>query len=162
MTFEFEMWAPGKPAVAGSKTVVPTAQGPRVLDGGSNSAREHRRHWRATLQQIAVDEMGVQSPFDGPIACSFMFFMPVPKSMAKRLHYVAQPTKRPDLTKLVRAAEDALSGIVWVDDSQVVACSHTKRYAWDGRVGLHVVIDEVHGVRTVHPSVIHPSMGADS
>jgi Holliday junction resolvase RusA-like endonuclease len=152
VTFEFQMWAPGKPAVAGSKTVVPTARGPRVLDGGSNSAREHRANWRTTLQQIAVEEMGDQPPFDGPIVCGFRFCMPVPKSPAKRDWFKAMPIKRPDLTKLTRAAEDALSGIVWVDDSQIVAYAHDKRYAWDGRIGLHIMVSEI-DAQHVHPSM---------
>jgi hypothetical protein len=39
------------------------------------------------------------------------------------------PTPKPDLTKMVRAAEDAMAGIVWKDDSQVCGQITTKDYA---------------------------------
>jgi Holliday junction resolvase RusA-like endonuclease len=40
----------------------------------------------------------------------------------------AYPAGRPDLTKLVRAAEDALKGVVWADDGQVVGQGNRKVY----------------------------------
>jgi len=36
---------------------------------------------------------------------------------------------KPDLTKLTRAVEDALTGVIWRDDSQVVSQRPTKRYS---------------------------------
>lgn len=38
------------------------------------------------------------------------------------------PTLRPDTLKLARAIEDALTGVVWCDDSQVVDHALSKRY----------------------------------
>lgn len=38
------------------------------------------------------------------------------------------PTTKPDATKLLRAVEDALTGVVWRDDAQVVEQSVTKAY----------------------------------
>ncbi len=38
------------------------------------------------------------------------------------------PTLRPDTLKLARAIEDALTGVVWYDDSQVVDHVLSKRY----------------------------------
>ena len=41
----------------------------------------------------------------------------------------AHPTVKPDLTKLLRAVEDALTGVVWRDDSQIIHQAVTKEYA---------------------------------
>jgi Holliday junction resolvase RusA-like endonuclease len=38
-------------------------------------------------------------------------------------------TQKPDLTKLVRCLEDALTGIIWNDDCQVVETSAQKKWA---------------------------------
>ncbi len=38
------------------------------------------------------------------------------------------PTARPDATKLFRSTEDALTGILWVDDAQIVLQVVSKRY----------------------------------
>jgi Holliday junction resolvase RusA-like endonuclease len=39
------------------------------------------------------------------------------------------PTVKPDLTKLLRAVEDALTGVVWRDDSQIIHQVVNKEYA---------------------------------
>lgn len=61
---------------------------------------------------------------DAPLIVEFTFVRPRPRG-----HYGANglrpsapafPTTRPDVLKLARAAEDALTGIVWRDDSQIV------------------------------------------
>jgi len=40
-------------------------------------------------------------------------------------------TKVPDLTKLTRCVEDALTGLIWRDDRQVIAQRTNKRYCRD-------------------------------
>lgn len=52
-----------------------------------------------------------------------MFVMPRPKSV-KRLHH----TVKPDRDKLLRAVQDALEGIIYVSDAQVIDGQTTKRY----------------------------------
>jgi crossover junction endodeoxyribonuclease RusA len=52
------------------------------------------------------------------------------------------PDKKPDCTKLLRALEDALTGILWIDDSQVVRQVVGKSYAdtGDAKIGAHVFV----------------------
>jgi crossover junction endodeoxyribonuclease RusA len=38
------------------------------------------------------------------------------------------PAKKPDVDKLLRAVCDALSGIAFIDDAQIVAIGGTKRW----------------------------------
>jgi len=40
----------------------------------------------------------------------------------------------PDCTKLVRCVEDAMTGVVWKDDSQVIEQRNIKRYAGPGEL----------------------------
>ena len=51
------------------------------------------------------------------------------------------PITKPDTIKLARAVEDAITGVVWVDDSQVVKHVLTKR--WGERYETHVEITEL-------------------
>ena len=51
------------------------------------------------------------------------------------------PTVKPDLTKLVRAVEDALTGLIWRDDTQVVYQSNSKTYG--SPQGVTVLIEEI-------------------
>ena len=62
----------------------------------------------------------------GPIILSLAFYLDRPKSLPKK---VVHHAKRPDLDKLIRAATDALNGVVWKDDAQVVSIFATKNYA---------------------------------
>jgi Holliday junction resolvase RusA-like endonuclease len=56
------------------------------------------------------------------------FYLPRPKKYQKRGVEPAHLTK-PDLDKLVRGVKDALTKVLWVDDSQVVEVIARKAYA---------------------------------
>jgi Holliday junction resolvase RusA-like endonuclease len=74
-------------------------------------------------------------PLEGPIKISVEFFFKPPDSWSKTktsdaLCGVLKHTSRPDLDNLLKSLEDALNGIVWVDDSQIYSYSHvSKEYA---------------------------------
>jgi len=109
------------------------------------SSRDHVRTWREAVKAAAADAMGHSGayPMRGPLAVSMVFVMTRPKSHygtgrnALRLKPSAPryPAGRPDLSKLVRAAEDALTDIsAWRDDAQVVCYDVlSKVYADDPR-----------------------------
>lgn len=63
--------------------------------------------------------------YQGAVALTVTFWLPRPKSLPKR---VLAHLKKPDLDKLLRAVKDALTKVVWQDDSQVVLVVATKRY----------------------------------
>lgn len=71
-------------------------------------------------QTVAADGL-----FLGPVVLTVTFRLPRPASLAKRyLHH----TKKPDLDKLLRATNDALTGVLYTDDSQVVDLHARKTY----------------------------------
>jgi Holliday junction resolvase RusA-like endonuclease len=69
--------------------------------------------------------------FAGPVTLKVLFVFARPKKPKNRDHHVVKP----DLDKLLRAVNDALTGIVWVDDNQVVEIAAAKRYVRDDGVG---------------------------
>ena len=80
--------------------------------------------WRQLVAAEAQRHAG--EPFAGAVSVTLAFYLPRPKRLAKRgmqLH-----TKRPDLDKACRAILDALTGILWHDDSQVIEIRATKSY----------------------------------
>lgn len=60
-----------------------------------------------------------------PVVMTVSFYFRRPPSIPKKrkLHVV-----KPDLSKLVRAAEDSLTGIIYADDAQIVSIQATKHY----------------------------------
>ena len=70
-------------------------------------------------------------PLAGPLT-ELLFHRPPPaRACGKRgLRPSAPPypATRPDVTKLLRAVEDAATGLLWADDAQIVTQSAAKRY----------------------------------
>lgn len=95
--------------------------------------------WRSTIGVVALDAMHRQDWHlaEGPLTVELLFGMPRPKSLPKRVTHM---TKKPDIDKLIRAVLDALKGVAWCDDSQVVSVYASKRY---GQPGCKVEIFEV-------------------
>lgn len=58
-----------------------------------------------------------------------VFYLPRPKAIRDK---AVPHLKKPDLDKLVRSVKDALSKVVWRDDSQVVEIAARKEYARPG------------------------------
>ncbi len=54
---------------------------------------------------------------------------------------------RPDCTKLWRAAEDAMTGVAWYDDGQVVTQEVSKVWTVGGTDGMLVAVKEWKGLR---------------
>lgn len=73
---------------------------------------------------------------DGPIRVCAEFYLPRPKSLARK--HRAHLT-RPDVDKLARGVLDALTGVLWRDDAQVVQLKVTKAYAGVGESPCAVI-----------------------
>lgn len=138
-------FVPGIPAPQGSK---------RYLgDGRMVESSKRVKPWRADIRAAAMQTF--QQPITGAIRLDLYFAMPRPKShfgtgrYASRLRPSApgHHTQKPDLDKLVRAVGDALTGVAYHDDSQVVGGTHMKGWA-DGvneRAGVHITVELLEG-----------------
>lgn len=97
------------------------------------------KQWRQLVAD-AAGEVATGEMFTEAIVLSLVFYLPPPKSKPKAQVY---PTKRPDLSKLVRSTEDALKGVLWLDDSQIVDLLVRKRYSGVGApTGVFVTVEE--------------------
>lgn len=119
----------GLPVPQGSKSAR-VFNGRAILTDGFGDRPRRLKEWRQAIAAAARDWMtanGAESPQDGPLALTAVFFMPRPKSARKRLF----PAVAPDADKLARSCLDALTGIAYTDDSRVVDLFVLKRYAAD-------------------------------
>ena len=128
----------GLPAPGGSKTTGVRKNGQRFVRDSSQRAAP----WKAHVARAAVEAMGERPLLEGPLLLRVTFTIdrPLRHFGARGLRPSAppRPIVRPDLTKLLRPVEDALTGIVWHDDAQVVVQLAEKRYG--NPVGVHVVV----------------------
>lgn len=100
---------------------------------------------RAALNAIASARV---SMFCGPVELDIVAYCPVPKSLSRAqrdLSYKGRIVPEPNLNNIENAVLDALKGIVYVDDAQVVSVKKRKQFASDpgGFVGLLVEVREV-------------------
>jgi Holliday junction resolvase RusA-like endonuclease len=145
---ELVMWVPGKPQTAGSKTaIVKPGQKARVIESGSDESRARKRTWRGDLKDAGDhargEQWGLSEPTDVALDVLFVFVRSRSSDqlragrssgMVKEWAIGLRPVKRPDALKLARAAEDALTGVLWLDDSQIVSERLEKVFGDD--VGL--------------------------
>jgi len=81
--------------------------------------------WRQAVAWSALAALPAgRTTFGGPVDVVASFVLARPRRRAR-----PWPTSRPDVDKLLRAVLDALTGIVWRDDAQVVRTSASKHYA---------------------------------
>jgi Holliday junction resolvase RusA-like endonuclease len=90
--------------------------------------------WRQTVAEMAARTLRLEENagiyFTGAVAFEVTFYLPRPvKLLSGKYAGDGVPhLTRPDLSKLLRAAEDALSQVVWGDDSQITDLHGRKRY----------------------------------
>jgi Holliday junction resolvase RusA-like endonuclease len=80
--------------------------------------------WQQLVADQAQKVAGVI--FDGPTVLTVTFYLPRPQYLRDRIEPHVTP---PDLDKLVRCVTDALTGILYHDDKQVVDLLARKFYA---------------------------------
>lgn len=90
--------------------------------------------YEAALAWAAKQEMGGREPFAGPVQVTIGAFMEIPMSWSRARHQEAitgqrRPMTKPDADNIVKAALDAMNGIVFIDDKQVVEVGVIKKYS---------------------------------
>lgn len=124
---------------------VPQAR-PRFTRTGRVYEPAKCKAYKAVIAAAARAAMRGKEPLAGPVVVGCHFFLPIPKGWSKAkkedaLDGVSRPLKRPDGDNLEKLVWDALTGIVWADDSQIVQWSGGKFYGEPGIVVKVVEID---------------------
>lgn len=114
-------------AVSFSVEGVPAPKGSKVVWRG-RLVEDNKRTmpWVRDIRTAALAAMRGRSPFPvrAPVAVQLVFALRRPASARNR----PAPSVRPDGDKLARAVLDALTGVVYADDAQVVSLSVDKMY----------------------------------
>lgn len=133
----------GSPAPQGSKRFVGRAKNGRgIMIESSAKVKPWREAvvWAVREFLTAEGRLGMSgvklARCPGPIHVDMIFTFFRPKSAPKRRLW---PDRKPDLSKLVRSTEDALTeaGVI-EDDARIVRCVASKVYAGEGTDALDV------------------------
>lgn len=133
----------GKAEPAGSKRAFVIKGRAIVTDANAKS-----RPWKSCVSDAAVT--AYRGPLlTGPLAVVMQFYQVRPKGhygSGKNAEQVkgsspAQPTGKPDVLKLARGVEDALTGIIYRDDAQI--CIETIRKVYGSPARVEIAIKEL-------------------
>jgi Holliday junction resolvase RusA-like endonuclease len=133
---------PGVAAPAGSKRGFVNRRSGRVIITDDS---KRSKPWQARVADAAID-LELAELLAGPLMLRLTFHLPRPaghfgtgrNAGTVRPSAPEYPTVKPDVTKLVRAVEDALTGLIWRDDAQVVDQQASKLYGAPARCEIHV------------------------
>lgn len=109
---------------------LPVPQGrPRafVAPGGHASVYDPKKSkdWKNLVRAQVIAAERPAEPWAGAVKLWLMFYLPRPLSLPKKvIHHI----KRPDCDNLAKAVKDALRGLLYRDDSQVIALLVEKQY----------------------------------
>lgn len=139
----------GKPQPAGSKRGFPIKRSNGTIGVAISDSNPKAKEWKS----IVID--ACQEAYKGPLlrghlAVYMTFYLPRPKGhfgSGRNAHLLRQaspqfPTVKPDVLKLARGTEDALTGVLWGDDAQTVDLLLQKRYGEPARAVIKVICHE--------------------
>jgi len=91
-----------------------------------------------------IAEQCPKAPKDGPLALNLQFGIPIPASWSKRkkadaLSGVIRPTSRPDIDNYIKAVMDAVNGLAYHDDAQIVSLFAKLVYSETPHVSFEAV-----------------------
>lgn len=142
LVYEFDVY--GTPAPQGSKKAFINARTGRAQV--KEQLAERINSWRADVRQTGLDhrieDLGL---LDAPLVVDLIFTFMRPKN-----HYGTgrnatvlkpsappRPAGMPDLSKLARSTEDALTAVLWKDDARITEYGRLlKVYAYEDRDAL--------------------------
>lgn len=119
---------------------------PRAAKRGKNIVLytpEKTASYESTVALAASQAMAGRPLITGPAEVLMTMVVSVPKSWSKRKQADAlagqtMPTTKPDMDNVLKAIFDAINGIVWNDDVQVVGLRARKVYG--ATPGVHVTV----------------------
>jgi len=103
---------------------------------------EKTRNYSAALRMAAEAAMGGRPLFDGPVTVIVSASFGIPPSFSKKKRLAAlwgslHPTKKPDIDNIAKHF-DALNGVVWTDDKNVIRADILKTYGQTPQLEIQV------------------------
>jgi len=108
---------------------------------------EKTRSYESMIRGAAMDAMAGRAPLSGPVEIDLRIEVAIPASWSKRKRTEAEvgvlwPAKTPDLSNVQKAVEDAMNGVVYGDDSQIVRYRRLEK-VYSLRPGVTVEVRSV-------------------
>lgn len=116
---------------------------PRLTRGGHAYTPKETRDYEGIVREAAFNAMRGNELLSGAVRMDVKMFFPIPASWPKKRQDAAKNGElghcvKPDATNVLKSIEDALNGIAYKDDCQIVAGGFSKHYSERPRVEITV------------------------
>ncbi|PAD31450.1 RusA family crossover junction endodeoxyribonuclease [Paenibacillus sp. 7523-1] len=93
--------------------------------------------------RLAAAKHAPATLLEGPLGMVLTVYRSIPKSFSKKKAALAEngeirPVSKPDVDNYLKGVKDALKGVIWKDDSQVVEVFAQKRYSIRPRIEVKI------------------------
>jgi Holliday junction resolvase RusA-like endonuclease len=101
--------------------------------------------YEAMIATFAKQAIGATEPLKTPVTVFLYVRLPIPQSYPKKrreacLSGVEKPCKKPDIDNIAKTYLDAMNGVIFVDDTQVIDLHVKKLYS--EKAGVDVMVME--------------------
>lgn len=131
-----ELTIPGEPVAAGRPRFSTAGGFARAYD--PPKSRQYKKYIQTLAESVKPAE-----PLEMPLTVTIKAYMGIPKSKPRKWREAAaiglqMPTKKPDADNIARCVTDAVNGVLWRDDSQIVRLTVSKHYSDEPRVEVTI------------------------
>lgn len=141
MKLKFEVV--GEPVAQARPRVVRTKTGVRGIDPAKS---KNYKAWVKFCALNAFRKLETKEPkklMAAPLKVKLLIYRSIPRSDSNKLKIQKQnndvlPTVKPDIDNVFKAVTDALTGIIWQDDKQIVNAEIAKRFSSMPRVEIEI------------------------
>jgi Holliday junction resolvase RusA-like endonuclease len=119
--------------------------GRKIVMYDPKESKEYKRYVSLIARQHAPKTL-----LEGPLSVRMKIYREIPKSTTKKdraliFEGIKRPITKPDGTNYAKGIEDALNGIIYKDDSQIVDLQVQKYYSDNPRVEVTVQEIDIYG-----------------
>ena len=115
---------------------------PRVTKGGFVYTPKKTVNYETLIKEIFAISYPDFCPIEGPVSLNVQAYLKIPKVSAKKTEAMSNgdilPTKKPDMSNILKSVEDALNTLAYRDDKQIVNAIIIKRYSARPRIEVRV------------------------
>lgn len=139
---ELKVFIPSEPCAQGRPRFSTAGGFVRAYDPAKS------RNYKAYVKAVCADaaeKQGWLFNTDLPLEVEIIAGLSIPSSKSKKWKLAAangveKPTKKPDADNIAKTITDALSGVIYKDDKQIVSLTVIKRYAEEPGVKVTVQV----------------------
>lgn len=133
----------GEPVAQARPRIVRTKSGIRGIDPAKSKNYKTWVKFCALNAFRKLETKNTKKLLKSPLKVKLLIYRSIPKSDNKKLKNKKQnndvlPTVKPDIDNVFKAVTDALTGIIWQDDKQIVNAEIAKRYSDIPRVEVEI------------------------